>query len=510
MSDSSANARDLRHRNAPLAMQGETFRRLGYQAVDAMAELLDSLPQRPVSPGVEPAVMRARLGNDTLPRQGTDANMLLGETLALLGDNSLFNGHPRFMGYITSSGAPIGALADLIAAVINPNLGGWELSPMASEIEVQTIRWLAELIGYPIDCGGLLVSGGNVANFVGFLAGRRAKAPWDIRAAGLRNHPQLVVYGSQETHTWIQKAADLFGLGTDAMRWIPLDEKRRMRVDALQAQIRVDKKSGCFPFMVVAAAGTVTVGAVDPIHDIAAVCREHDLWLHVDGAYGAPAAVARGAPADLQALGEADSVAFDPHKWLYSSLEAGCTLVRRPEDMVNAFSFHPEYYKFDDNSEEPGINFYEFGLQNSRGFRALKVWLALRLVGREGYRQMIGDDIALARALFEAAQAHPELEAFTCNLSIATFRYAPAGLRRKGEMPDDYLNELNEALLTRLIRGGEAFVSNAVIDGKYALRACIVNFNTALDDVEALPEIVARIGRELDAEMRPDALQKLR
>ena len=498
--------RDLRGRIAPLAMDGEAFRRLGYQAVDAMAELLETMRERAVSPGAEPRQIRAVLGSSGLPETGADAELLLGETVRLLSEHSVFNGHPRFMGYITSSAAPIGALADMIAAVVNPNLGGWELSPMASEIEVQTVRWLAELIGYPVDCGGLLVSGGNVANFVGFLAARRAKAPWDIRAGGLQEQPQLVVYGSQETHTWIQKAADLFGLGTEAMRWITLDAQRKMDVRALEAQIVADKKRGFLPFMVVGAAGTVTVGAVDPLPQIAEVCGEHDLWLHVDGAYGAPAAALPDAHADLIGLREADSVAFDPHKWLYSPLEAGCILVRRAQDMIDAFSFHPEYYKFEDDSEEPGINFYEFGLQNSRGFRALKVWLALRMVGRDGYRRMIGDDIALAQALFEAAQAHPELQAFTCNLSIATFRYAPQSLREKGEASEAYLNELNETLLTHLIKGGEAFVSNAVIDGKYALRACIVNFNTTLDDVEALPEIVTRLGRELDTAMRPEEL----
>lgn len=507
MTATPGNGQELRTRTAPLAMDGLEFRRLGYQAVDAMADLLDSIPERPVAPGLTPKEVRAILGDLSLPAQGTAPGALLQEATELLADHSTFNGHPRFMGYITSSAAPIGALADLIAAVINPNVGAYELSPMASEIEAQAVRWMAELIGYPTDCGGVLTSGGNVANFVGFLAGRRAKAPWDVRAAGLRGHPQMLVYGSQETHTWIQKACDLFGLGTEAMRWIPLQEQRKMDVSALEKQIKADKKAGHLPIMVVGAAGTVTVGAVDPLPQIAALCREHDLWFHVDGAYGAPAAVLPEASEDLKGLREADSIAFDPHKWLYSPLEAGCTLVRQPQQMVDAFSFHPDYYKFDDDSEEPGINYYEFGLQNSRGFRALKVWLALRMVGRQGYERMIADDIALARALFDAAEDHPEIETFTCNLSIATFRYVPQGLRGShDEAVDAYLSELNEELLTRLVDGGEAFVSNAIIDGKYALRACIVNFNTQLEDVQAIPHIVARLGRALDAEIRPQDL----
>lgn len=506
MTDAQGNRKDLDNRVAPLAMGAGDFRRLGHQVVDAMAELLETIPERPVAPGLEPRQVRAILGNQSVPAQGAAPEGLLQEATKLLADNSVFNGHPRFMGYITSSAAPIGALADLIAATINPNLGGYELSPMASEIEAQTIRWLAELIGYPADCGGILVSGGNVANFVGFLAGRRVKASWDVRAEGLRDHPQLLVYGSQETHTWIQKACDLFGLGTEAMRWIPLDDQRKMDVRVLETQIKADRRAGYRPFMVVGTAGSVTVGAVDPLAQIAAICREHDLWFHVDGAYGAPAAVLPDMEETFKGLADADSIAFDPHKWLYSPLEAGCTLVRHPQLMVDAFSFHPDYYKFDDDSEEPGINYYEFGLQNSRGFRALKVWLALRMVGRDGYRRMIGDDIALARVLFDTAGTHPECETFTCNLSIATFRYVPRDLRGKDGGVEAYLNELNETLLTRLIDSGEAFVSNAIIDGKYALRACIVNFNTTLEDAMAIPDIVARLGRELDAEMRPESL----
>lgn len=495
---------DLRVRVAPLAMDGDEFRRLGYQVVDAMAEFLSTLAEKPVAPGTEPRQLRALLGQEGLPQQGSEPAALLQHAVQLLTEHSTFNGHPLFLGYITSSAAPVGALADLIAAVVNPNVGGWDLAPIASEIEGQTIRWLAELIGYPTGCGGLLVSGGNMANFVGFLAARRAKAPWDIRAAGLQGHDQLTVYASRETHTWIQKAADLFGLGTEAVRWIGLDDRRRMDVSALEAQIVRDKRSGFVPFLVVGSAGTVTVGAVDPLPQIAEICRAHDLWMHVDGAYGAPAAVLPEAHPDLIGLCEADSIAFDPHKWLYNPLEAGCALVRRPQDMIDAFSFHPEYYKFDDDTDEPGLNYYEFGLQNSRGFRALKVWLLLRTVGREGYQRMIRDDIALARALFKAVDAHPELDAFTCNLSITTFRFVPRSLRDAGEDAEPYLNELNETLLTRLIRGGEAFVSNAIIDGKYALRACIVNFNSTLDNMEALPEIVVRLGHELDATMRPD------
>ncbi|HSJ05047.1 MAG TPA: pyridoxal-dependent decarboxylase, partial [Longimicrobiales bacterium] len=241
-------------------------------------------------------------------------------------------------------------------------------------------------------------------------------------------------------------------------------------------------------------------GAVDPLHDIAAVCEEHGAWFHVDGAYGGFAAAVPGAAPDLDGIGRADSVAVDPHKWLYSPLEAGCALVRDPETLRAAFSYHPPYYHFGVEA----TNYVDFGLQNSRGFRALKVWLALRQAGREGYAAMIADDIDLARRLHDGVAAHPELEPLTLGLSISTFRFVPTDLAGRTGDPDveERLNQLNQELLDRLQKGGDAFVSNAVIRGRYALRACIVNFNTTSADVDALPEIVARIGRAVDGELR--------
>jgi aromatic-L-amino-acid/L-tryptophan decarboxylase len=334
---------------------------------------------------------------------------------------------------------------------------------------------------------------------VAFLAARRAMADWDIRQEGLQAGKQLVLYASRETHTWIQKAADLFGLGLDAIRWIETDDQLRMNTAALERAIRADRDSGRFaPFMVIGTAGSVSTGAIDPLGEIAAICKRHSLWFHVDGAYGAPAAVLPEASPDLKALSLADSVAVDPHKWLYAPLEAGCTLVRDSKHLADAFSFHPAYYHFADGGDgETPVNFHEFGLQNSRGFRALKVWLGLKQSGRDGYIRMIRDDIALAGKMFKAAQAHPELEAFTLGLSIATFRYVPSDLTLTGEEREKFLNELNSALVTRIQADGDLFVSNAVINGSYVLRACIVNFRTGTADVEAVPEMVVRAGRAL-------------
>jgi glutamate/tyrosine decarboxylase-like PLP-dependent enzyme len=367
---------------------------------------------------------------------------------------------------------------------------------MATEMEVQVIRWLAEFIGYPSDCGGLLLSGGNMANLTCFLAARAAQAGWDVRKQGVAGGPRLCVYASEETHTWIQKAADLAGLGTEAIHWI--DGRQPMDLGALEVRYRQDVDEGYQPFLVVGSAGTVSTGAVDPLPDLAAFCQEHKLWFHVDGAYGAFAAALTGAPAELKALQSADSVALDPHKWLYAPLEAGCALVRNRSALMKAFSYHPAYYNF----EGEGLNYYDIGPQNSRGFRALKVWLALRHAGAAGYREMIQDDMILARYLYDLAADHPELEAITHHLSITTLRYVPQELRPSlGSKPvEDYLNQLNQRLLAAIERSGEAFISNAVIAGKYCLRFCIVNFRATSGDIEAMPQLVVRLGRQAHAE----------
>ncbi|MDH5588752.1 MAG: aspartate aminotransferase family protein [Gemmatimonadota bacterium] len=494
-------------RTAPLAMDADTFRALGHEMVDQVAELLATLPDRPVTRGETPSEVRAALNAERdLPETGEDAGAVLGRATTLLKEHSLYNGHPRFFGYITSPPAPIGILGDLLAAAINPNVGAWVLSPMAAEMELQSIRWLSQLVGFPDDGGGILVSGGNVANMLGFWTARVAKGGLEVRAAGMAGigGGRLRAYGSAETHTWIQKAADLAGLGTESVRWIPTDEDLRMDVGKLRAAIEADLAAGDRPFMVVGTAGSVSTGAVDPLPEIAKLCREFDLWFHVDGAYGAFAAALPDAPSDLKALAGADSVAMDPHKWLYAPLEAGAVLVRDADRLRDAFSYHPAYYHFGQSA----INFFDRGIQNSRGFRALKVWLQLQHAGREGYVRMIGDDCRLSRELHRHVADTHELEPHHQSLSISTFRFVPDDLEERAgeEAVGEYLNALNRAIQARLEREGEAFVSNAVVRGRYLLRACIVNFHTDTDDVEALPEIVVRTGRKVDAEMRTEGL----
>jgi glutamate/tyrosine decarboxylase-like PLP-dependent enzyme len=492
-------------RPAPLEISADRFRSAGHKLVDRIAAHLEGLRAGPVTPGETPAQVQAALGGGSLPAKGAEPEHLLEEAAELLFAHSLYNGHPSFFGYITSSAAPIGVLGDFLASAANPNVGAFTLSPMATEIERQSIRWIAEWLGYPTDADGVLVSGGNMANFVCFLAGRRAKTPWDIRKEGAAppGRPRLRVYTSSETHTWVQKACDLFGLGTDALRWIPVDSELRMDLSALERAIREDRARGDHPLMVVGTGGSVATGAVDPLRAIAELCRREDLWFHVDGAYGGLASPIAGVPDDLRALSLADSVAVDPHKWFYAPIEAGCSLVRRPGALADTFSYHPTYYHFD-NTEE--VNFYERGPQNTRGFRALKVWLGLRQAGRDGYARSIAEDIRLARRLYDQAAATPRMQAFTHGLSITTFRYVPDGVTPGAPAAEEYLNKLNEALLTRIQKSGRAYPSNAVVRGTFLMRTCIVNFRTSEADVDALPRLVVEMGDALDREMRPTGL----
>ena len=491
-------------RHAALEMDSTTFREIGHRLVDQIAHFLEALPRGPINHDESPSSVREALDlTGPLPESGMEAGPLLERTARLLFEHSLFNGHPRFFGYITSSPAPIGILGDFLASAANPNVGAWILSPAATEIESQTIRWIASLIGYTENCGGILVSGGNMANLVCVLAARAAKAGWNVREQGMAADPwrMLRIYASGEAHTWVQKAADCIGLGTASIRWIETDSESRMSITALRRQIEADVSAGDVPLLVVGTAGSVSTGAIDPLPEIAQLCKDCGAWFHVDGAYGGFAACLPDAPADLHGLRLADSVAIDPHKWLYAPLEAGCALVRNPESLRAAFAYHPPYYHFD----ESATNYVDYGLQNSRGFRALKVWLALKQAGAAGYRRMIGDDIRLSQAMARKIERHAELQLLTQTLSITTFRYVPIDLRERlhDEQVQKRLNTLNEKLLDRLQRGGETFVSNAIVHGNYALRACIVNFHTSAADVEAAADIVVRVGREVASSPGP-------
>lgn len=484
-------------RNSPIEIAKEDFKKMGYDLIDKIADFIDSISERLVTTGEPPEQLQKIIGTASLPENGVPMQELLSKTTEMLFNHSLLNGHPKFLGYITSSSAPIGALADLLAAAVNPNVGANVLSPMATEIEKQTVRWLAEFIGVSPNYGGILVSGGNMANFTAFAAARTIKAPKNIKEEGISNKDtKLLVYCSKTTHTWIEKAAVLFGLGSNSVRWIATDDANKMDNELLEQTIRKDLADGCMPIMIIGTAGDVSTGAVDDLKGIASLCKKYNLWFHIDGAYGIPAAVIPELKTMFEGIKDADSIALDPHKWLYSPLEAGCTLVKNPHHLIETYSSHPVYYNFG-TDEAASLNFYEYGFQNSRGFRALKVWLGLQQVGRNGYIKMINEDIELSKLMFDKAKNHPELEAVTQNLSIANLRYIPKGYDDGNEEHEIYLNKLNEALLNDLQQGGEVFLSNAVVNEKYCLRGCIVNFRTSKKDIEEIIEIIVREGNKL-------------
>ncbi len=493
----------MKNRKTPIEIDKENFKNIGHRLIDQIADFMDSIDQYPVTTSATAVELQKLIGTSSLPEMGTPPEELMSKASALLFNHSLFNGHPKFMGYITSSPAPMGVLADMLAATINPNVGAQILSPIATEIETQTVKWLAEFIGVGPGYGGLLVSGGNMANFTGFLAGRTAKAPKNIKVDGLFHAgARLLIYCSKTTHTWIEKAVNLFGFGTRSIRWIPADAANKMDLEILKQTIQNDIAEGDQPMMVIGTAGDVSTGAVDNLREIASICKQYNLWFHVDGAYGIPAAVVPEQKMLFQGIDEADSIALDPHKWLYSPLEAGCTLVKDPNHLIETYSSHPVYYNFSNNAAINTQNYYEYGFQNSRGFRALKVWLTLQQVGKTGYIKMITEDIELSKLMFDKARQHPDLEAITQNLSITTLRFVPQQHLPNTVNDETYLNTLNEALLNALQRGGEVFLSNAIVNGKYCLRGCIVNFRTSKKDIEEIIDIIVREGQQLHLQMR--------
>lgn len=488
-------------RSGKIELDPDTFRRLGHDLVDRIARHLREIDEGPVTTSAGSEDLRQMIEKISgSSEEGQDAGELLENTASLLFRHSLFNGHPKFWGYITSSPAPLGILGDLLASAVNANVGARALSPAATEIERQLVEWIGRFIGFPAG-GGLLVSGGNMANNVAFLAAIRARTGPGIREKGLRGlEKALTLYCSQETHTWIQKAADLYGLGSQSIRWIATDDEGRMDTARLEEQILEDKFAGYEPFLVVGTAGSVSTGAIDPLEEIAGICKQFGLWFHIDGAYGGFAAALPEWKGHFAGLDSADSIAVDPHKWLYAPLEAGCVLVKDARHLTQTFSYHPPYYNF----EQAGLNYVDYGPQNSRGFRALKVWLSARHLGMEGHEALIREDIQMARYAYEQFTDQPDFEALTCHLSITTFRYVPRALRHRVGEPDVevYLNELNQEVLNRIEAGRAYFLSRAFTGGRFSLRLCIVNFRTTPADIDGFPAYVRRMAENVISESR--------
>lgn len=467
---------------------GERFLKL------AASASLDWRDRRP-SPLASAEDIHARF-RGPLPESPVDIARLLSRIEKDVLPLGAYNGHPRWLAYITASAVPISVIGDFVASAMNQNTGLWRSAAVATAIELQTVDWIKEMLGFPASAEGIFVSGGQMANIVAHAVLRDVKTPWDTRRFGTRGPgaeaPRLRVYASREAHHCHQQAAELLGLGREAIRAVPVDAFYRMRVDALAKMIAEDRAQGDIPIAVIATAGTVGTGAVDPLGDLLALARTEGLWIHVDGAYGAFAMVAPSHPRALDTIAEVDSVACDPHKWLYSPIDAGVVLVRQEGLLERSFSFGAPYLATEGSADE--VDMLERSPENSRPFRALKVWLALQAFGREGYREMIGHNLRLAAYMEELVVGTPDLVlAAPRELSIVCWRVEPQGMTAS-----EQLEQLQLDVIGELEARGISLVSNARLsDGRNAVRACIVNFRTSAEDVEAVVQASAAIGREL-------------
>jgi len=467
----------------PLEISTDEFRRLVERITQLSVGYLEGLESKPISPPVT-GKESVCLFDASLPERGL-GEQTLDDIAAVLNSSRAQNG--RFFGYVLGSGEPVAAVADLLASVINQNVTAWRSGPAAVTIEQTVVGWLAQAIG----CGGFrgyLTGGGSSANLMGLTMAREANAP--ANEHGLTG--RLVVYASEEVHMSIPKSVALLGIGRDNFRVIPADTALRMDLKALEAQIRRDKAEGKTPLTIVASAGTVKTGAIDPLAEIAELAREYGAWFHIDGAYGALAAIAE--PEKFAGMNLADSISLDPHKWLYQPLDCGCLLYRNAEAAQKAFAHSGDYARALTADPIEGFAFFEESLELSRRFRAFKLWISLRYHGLGAFRESIRKDLAQARRLAEAIRREPHLELIEASeLSAVCFRHRGAG----GES-EEALNQFNFELLTRAVKRGRVYLSNASVAGKFCLRACIVNHRTTDADVDAVIAEVLATAKEMD------------
>ncbi|OLE78333.1 MAG: hypothetical protein AUF76_19455 [Acidobacteria bacterium 13_1_20CM_2_65_9] len=481
------------------------IRRIGHLVVDLIADHLSSLRYEPVFRPV-PSELAERVISTPVPVDGATPDEILREFRDTIEPYPFGNGHPRFWGWVNSPPAVMGVFADALAAAMNPSCAGGNHAAIYVEREV--IHWFREMLGFPASAMGLLVTGGSMATLTALGVARHVKSGADVRAAGLRGAPQpFRLYQSAEGHSCARKAVELLGFGSDAIRIVPAMGDYRMDAGALDRAIAEDVAAGMRPIAVVASAGTVNTGAIDPLDEIADVCARHNVWLHVDAAYGGPAILTDEYRAQLAPVARADSVALDPHKWMFVPVEAGFVLVRDGEAMRAAYSLVPPYIRTRGSSSAVmGLPWFsEYGFQQSRGFRALKVWMTMKQFGLAGHRAAVEQNVALARYLADRVRESRDLELVASGLSVVCFRYAVSEASEASEVSEvseaseasDTLNAVNRQLLERLQLRGEAFLSSTELGGRFVLRACIVNYHSTRDDIDRMIDAVLRIGAEL-------------
>lgn len=490
-------------------LSAEEFRRLGHRTVDMIAAYFEGIRERPVFPGRTPAEV-APLFDEAMPDEGHDPDAILDDWADRVLPNTTAMGSPRFYGFVMGSGTMMGVLAEALAASVNTNAGGWKAGPAAAEIELRTIRWIADLIGYAPEAGGLFLSGGTMANVAALTTALRNVASYDTTRGGVQAEERtgrfLVYTSDHEVHASIYRAVDLMNLGRDAVRLVPSGADFRMDPAALARLLDEDRAAGHVPFCVVGQVGSINVGAIDPLDAIADVCRARGVWFHADGACGAVGGMLPEMADRYRGLERADSVSLDPHKWLYVPYECGALLVRDPEKLRRSFSMAAPYLRGTLPTEQTGHDFYEHGPQMSRSFRALKVWMSLRHYGKAGYRRLLRQNLACAYHAHLWTHVHPDFEPLhDPALYIYCFRYAPSGYEAMAERSeadretvDAYLDWLNQRIADDLQASGEAFIMTTRVRGRVVLRLSICSHRTTPEDVERTLEAIERIGRRID------------
>lgn len=469
----------------------DELRALGHRMLDDVFGHLEGIRDQPVWRPV-PDDVRARLRAPLAP-EGIGESAAYEEFLRDVLPYPVGNTHPRFWGWVIGSGMPLGVLGELLAATMNPNVSGLQGAPRL--VEEQVLGWLGDMVGYPAGASGILVSGGSMANILGLAVGLDSKSGFDVGRRGLAACPRpLALYGSGEAHFSVAKAARLLGVGTGSLRAIPVGADYRMDIEALEATIRRDRADGRQPFAVVGTAGSTNTGAFDDLEALAALAEREGLWFHVDGAFGAFAALVPELAHLVRGMERADSLAFDLHKWMMVPIEAGVVLVRDAAAHRRAFAVTADYV-----ADVPGgighdaMFFADRGLQLTRGFRALKVWLALKAYGIEPFADLVRRNVHQARYLARTIREAESLELLApVPLNVVNYRYRPS------DSDPHVLNELNQAILVRLHEDGIAAPSYTNLDGRFAIRVCITNHRTQLDDLDRLLEATVRLGRALE------------